>query len=97
MHVRPDLTGNAHISGLLHPECVNGIEAPALFRSPTSSSNSDANTEDGSLIVSTLTRTPLSSSSSSSSSWSRTAGLSWWAEPVATSSVDAQASFKCCR
>uniref|UniRef100_A0A8C4NQU2 Uncharacterized protein n=1 Tax=Dicentrarchus labrax TaxID=13489 RepID=A0A8C4NQU2_DICLA len=60
----------------------------ALFRSPTSSSNSEANTEDGT----TLSASPSSSFSSSSSSSRR-----WCEGPAATSSVVADASFRCCR
>uniref|UniRef100_A0A3Q3XLC3 Uncharacterized protein n=1 Tax=Mola mola TaxID=94237 RepID=A0A3Q3XLC3_MOLML len=62
----------------------------ALFRSPTSSSNSEANTDDG---------RPLSvspcSSSSSSSSWKCTVFLS--ERDAATSSTGPDASFRCCR
>uniref|UniRef100_A0A3Q1EMG8 Uncharacterized protein n=1 Tax=Acanthochromis polyacanthus TaxID=80966 RepID=A0A3Q1EMG8_9TELE len=79
------------ISGSMSMRILPEIGA-ALFRSPTSSSNSEANTEEGtSLSVS------LSSSSSSSSSWSCKGCLSGFEAPAATSSDAPDASFRCCR
>uniref|UniRef100_A0A3B5M7C7 Uncharacterized protein n=1 Tax=Xiphophorus couchianus TaxID=32473 RepID=A0A3B5M7C7_9TELE len=63
----------------------------ALFRSPTSSSNSEANTEDG---MSLLT---VSTSFSFSSSLKSEAPLLKCEGPAATSSEGPDASFRCCR
>uniref|UniRef100_A0A3B5KFH8 Uncharacterized protein n=1 Tax=Takifugu rubripes TaxID=31033 RepID=A0A3B5KFH8_TAKRU len=67
-----------------------GPESAALFRSPTSSSNSEANTEDGRLMEAACRAMSEWSSSSSSAS-------SLWDGPDATSWIGPDDSFRCCK
>uniref|UniRef100_A0A673JZP2 Uncharacterized protein n=1 Tax=Sinocyclocheilus rhinocerous TaxID=307959 RepID=A0A673JZP2_9TELE len=67
----------------------------ALFNKPTSSSNSDANTDEGSLMEAVWTLTSSSSMSSSSSAGFGRASLR--KRGAETSSVGWGASLRCCR
>uniref|UniRef100_A0A3B3W0N5 Uncharacterized protein n=1 Tax=Poecilia latipinna TaxID=48699 RepID=A0A3B3W0N5_9TELE len=80
------------ISGSMSSRGPERKHRAALFRSPTSSSNSEANTEDGRWIVASF-----STSFSSSSSLISEAPLLKCEGPAVTSSEGPDASFRCCR
>uniref|UniRef100_A0A3B3Y4U5 Uncharacterized protein n=1 Tax=Poecilia mexicana TaxID=48701 RepID=A0A3B3Y4U5_9TELE len=71
------------ISGSMSSRGPERKHRAALFRSPTSSSNSEANTEDGRWIVASCS--------------SNQTGFGVRLGPAVTSSEGPDASFRCCR